>query len=65
MPALDAGAIDEDADLVAVGEDLGGEGRDLLLDSHVGRVNPGFAAELLNSFLCLGDTRVTLAIIKH
>ncbi|HTI35115.1 MAG TPA: universal stress protein, partial [Miltoncostaea sp.] len=41
---LDA-ARDEDADLVAVGEDLGHEGRNVLLGAQVRRVNGGLAAE--------------------
>lgn len=55
MTALDAGTVDEDADLVAVAEDLGRQRRDLLLDSHVGRVDPRLAADLFYRFLCFRD----------
>lgn len=60
VPALDAGAVDEDAHLVAVGQDLGGEGGDLLGGRDVGRVDPGLAAELLNSLLGVCSLSVAL-----
>ena len=45
MPALDAGAVDEDAHLVAVGEDLGHQPGDILGRAEIGRVDGGAAAE--------------------
>lgn len=45
VAALDAGAVDEDADLVAVGEDTGDEGGDVGGGGEVGGVEVGFAAE--------------------
>lgn len=45
VPALDAGAVDEDADLVAVGEDLGRELGDGGGGAQVGGVDGGFAVE--------------------
>lgn len=45
VAALDAGAVDEDADLVAVGEDAGDEGGDVGGGGEVGGVEVGFAAE--------------------
>lgn len=51
VPALDARAVDEDPDLVPVGQDLWRQGADLLLRGHVGDVDPGLAAELLDLLL--------------
>lgn len=48
MASLDAGAIDEDLDLVAVGQDLGGEACYVWLRREVCRVNGRLAAELLD-----------------
>lgn len=60
MSALDAGAGHKNAHLVAVGENLGCQGRDLLLVGHVGCVDPGSAAELLDGFLGFGRAGITL-----
>ena len=51
VAALDAGAGDEDADLVAVGEDLGHEGGHLLWGGELCRVDPRPPAQLLDGFL--------------
>lgn len=64
VPALDTRAVDEDANLVAVGENLGRQGGNLLLDSHVGRVDPSLAAERLDKVFRLGDAGVALCIIS-
>lgn len=45
MPALDAGAIDEDADLVPVGEDAGDEACDVGGRGEVGSVDVRVAVE--------------------
>jgi hypothetical protein len=60
VPPLDARAVDEDPDLVAVGEHLLGQGRDLLRGRDVGRVDPGLAAELLDGLLGGRDAGVAL-----
>lgn len=60
VPSLDAGAVDEDADLVAVGEDLGDKPADRHRRGEVGRVDEGLAAELLDGFLCGGGSGVSL-----
>lgn len=49
VAALDAGAVDQEADLVAVGEDAGDEGRDGGSRGEVGGVDGCFAAEGLDS----------------
>lgn len=64
MTTLNAGAVDEDAHFVAVGENLGRQGRDLFLDCHVGCVNPGLAAQGLDKVFCLCDTRIALPIVS-
>lgn len=51
MPALDARAVDEEADLVAVLEDLGREGSHLVGLGQLSRVDPCLAANLLNGLL--------------
>ncbi len=60
VAALDTRAVDENANLVAVGENLGRQGGDLFLDSHVGRIDPGLAAEGLDKVFRLGDACITL-----
>lgn len=45
VAALDAGAVDEDAELVAVGEDAGDEGGDVAGRGEVGGVEVGLAVE--------------------
>ena len=60
VTALDACAVDEDADLVVIGQDLGGQGGDLVLGGEVGRVDPYFAAELLDGVFRLGVFGVSL-----
>lgn len=45
MAPLDAGAVDEDADLVAVGEDTGHEGGHVSGGGEVGGVEVCFAVE--------------------
>ena len=42
---LDAGAVDENADFVAVGEDLGNEPANVFGRAQVGCVDGGFATE--------------------
>jgi hypothetical protein len=64
MAALDAGTCDEDANLVAVGENLGRKRRDLLGVGHVGGVDPCFAAELFNGFFCFGAAGVALKLVS-
>lgn len=64
VPALDTRAVDEDANLVAVGENLGRQGGNLFLDSHVGRVDPSLAAERLDKVFRLGDAGVALYIVS-
>ena len=65
MTALDTGACDEDANLVAVGENLGRQGRDLLGVGHVGGVDPCFAAELFDGFFCFGAARIALGLVSY
>jgi hypothetical protein len=60
VPALDARAGDEDTDLVAIGEDLGGQRGDLLGGGELGRVDPGLAAKLLDGVLGGGVGGVAL-----
>lgn len=48
VAALDAGAVDEEADLVAVGEDPGDEGGDGFRGGEVGGVDCCFATEGLD-----------------
>lgn len=62
VTTLDAGAVDEDADLVLVGEDLGRESSNGFGDSHVCRVDPGFAAELFDGLLGFCDGCISLQI---
>ena len=52
MPALDAAAVEQDVDAVAVFEDGGGEGGDGGGVGEVGGVDGGFAAEGLDGELC-------------
>lgn len=56
MPALDARRVDQDAHLVAVGEDPARQALDVLMHRQVGRVDGGLAAELLDGLfrLCAG-----------
>ncbi len=62
VSALNTRAVDQDANLVAVGKDLGREGGDLLLHSHVGRVDPSLAAQRLDQVFGLGDAGVALGL---
>lgn len=56
VPPLDARRVDQDAHLVAVGEDPARQTLHLLVDRQVGRVDCGLAPELLDGFfrLCAG-----------
>lgn len=56
MPALDARRVDQDAHLVAVGEDPARQALDVLMHREVRRVNGGLAPELLDGLfrLCAG-----------
>jgi hypothetical protein len=63
VAALDAGAVDEDADLVAVGEDLGDQGGDAGGGAEVGGVDFRLAAELADLVSCGGDKFVTLGVL--
>jgi hypothetical protein len=47
---------------VSVGQNLGCERFDGLLVRHVGRVDPGLAAQLLNRIFGGGDARVSLLV---
>jgi hypothetical protein len=60
MSDLDARAVDEDPDLVAVGEDLGNELRDGLLRAEVRCVDGGFAAQGFDSLLGFGYGGISL-----
>jgi hypothetical protein len=48
VPRLDAGAVEEDVDLVTVFKDCGNELRDSVLGGEVAGVDLGFAAEGLD-----------------
>ena len=65
MSPLDAGAVDEDADLVVVGEDLGCESADLFGFGNVGGVDPGFAPEFFDGFFGFGDAGVSLFTVSR
>lgn len=60
VSSLDAGAVDENANLVAIGEDLGNESADGRGRGEVGGVDRGLAAELLNGLLGVGSGGVSL-----
>lgn len=64
MPPLDARRVDQDAHLVAVGEDAARQPLDLLVDRQVGRVDGGLAAELLDGFFGLRAGVVALGIVS-
>lgn len=53
VTALQARAVDEDGDLVAVGEDLRHQLGDLALVAQVGGVGPALVAQLLNGIFCV------------
>ena len=61
MPPLDARRVDQDAHLVAIGQDAAREPGHLLLHGEVGRVNRRPAAQLLYGGLCLQAGLVALA----
>lgn len=52
MAALDTGAVDEDVDFVAVGEDAGDEGGDGGGRGEVCGADGGFAVEGLDLLFC-------------
>ena len=60
VPDLDAGAVDQYPDRVAVSQDLGYELRDVVWRGQVGCVYGGFATEGLDSFLGLIRSRIPL-----
>ena len=64
MSALNAGAVDQNANLVPVGHHLWRQSLDLLLRCHVGDIDPCFAAQLLNLLLCGLVAGVALPVIS-
>lgn len=64
VPALDAGAIDKDSDLMAVGQDLGRQLSDIVGGAEVGRVDACFAAKSADGVTGGGCTLVSLSFSR-
>lgn len=60
MTALDTGAVDQNADLVSISQDLGSESRNLLLYRHICGIDPCFSAEFLDGVFGGCDGSVSL-----
>lgn len=60
MASLDTSAVDEDTNLMAIGEHLGCQRGDVLLNRNIGRVDPSLAPKLLHSVLGLCRSSVSL-----
>ncbi len=60
MSLLDARAVDEDADLVAIGENSWHKLRNIFLGAEIGRVDGSRAAQGPDGFKCIGRCLVSL-----
>jgi hypothetical protein len=60
MSSLNTGAVDQDANLVSIGKNLGHEGSDRFLRRQIGSVDEGLSAQLLDSLLRRVDSGIPL-----
>lgn len=60
MSSLDTGAVDQNANLVSIGKDLGHERSNRFLRRQVGSVDKSLSSQLLDGLLCRVDSGIPL-----